>query len=547
MGQNESKVKNKVKNVTIGGNYIGGDMVENYNIVLPPNSEHDFVVTHNANIRPVSYFTGRETELQELREEIESASKILLVSGMGGIGKTQICRKLFEEYFNKHMLRETELFQHIGYIEYSRDINSSLQQCLRYKEQDSPEKNREAVWRELEDLTSKGRLLLFIDNVDKSVNEDPDLQRLNMIPCTVVLSSRQTSFGDEFKSYPIGFPGMDQCVEIFKKIYLKDDKERTSAEDLSDLEYIIETLAGRHTITVEYLAHLAKGKLWSIKRLREELEEKGFRLQFHKDGKIINIQESYEILYDLSRLTEAEQNILEAFSMFPYIPLEAEMCNEWLLEDAGASEDDDILMELYRKGWLQLEQSSYMLHPVFARFIYEKCKPGPDNHIRLINACEKSITIPKNGWTLECQKYIPFAESILEKTEVGISGLKDKLAHLLLSIAEYEKAEKLYKEILETYKAAKDDLNMITVYYNLSALYDKKGEYKEEEEMVRKELQILERMRGNLSAKMEADCYSSQALVYFRKDRKWLEEKIYTNRARAHPMHQNRQKIINFL
>ena len=88
-------------------------------------------------------------------------------------------------------------------------------------------------------------------------------------------------------------------------------------EEVPDLEYIIESLAGRHTITVELLAHLARTKLWTAKRLREKLEEKGFRLAFRKNGELVNIQESYEKLYDLSELTEAEQNILEAFSVFP--------------------------------------------------------------------------------------------------------------------------------------------------------------------------------------------------------------------------------------
>ena len=61
----------------------------------------------------------------------------------------------------------------------------------------------------------------------------------------------------------------------------------------------MESLAGRHTITVEVLAHLARTKPWTVKRLREELEQKGFRLVFHKDGELVNIQESYEKLYDL--------------------------------------------------------------------------------------------------------------------------------------------------------------------------------------------------------------------------------------------------------
>jgi len=51
-------------------------------------------------------------------------------------------------------------------------------------------------------------------------------------------------------------------------------------------------------------------------------------------------------------LCSSQQNILEAFSVFPYISLAAEICNEWLLTDAGVGEDDDILIGLYQKGWV---------------------------------------------------------------------------------------------------------------------------------------------------------------------------------------------------
>ena len=43
--------------------FVGGNQT-NY-ITVYQESERDFVVTHNANIKPVSYFTGREIELQE--------------------------------------------------------------------------------------------------------------------------------------------------------------------------------------------------------------------------------------------------------------------------------------------------------------------------------------------------------------------------------------------------------------------------------------------------------------------------------------------------
>ncbi|MDE7201557.1 MAG: hypothetical protein K2O91_06515 [Lachnospiraceae bacterium] len=299
----------------VKGPYAGRDL----SVAMYKESERKFVVTHNTNIKPVSYFAGREKELQDLRQKIEEGCKAVLVSGMGGIGKTQICRKLFEGYYTRHNKGEDELFRHIGYIEYNGDMDSSLMECLKYKTQITPELNKEAAWRELVHLASEGKFLLFVDNVDKSISEDPSLKKLETIPGAIILTSRQTSFSDEFESYQIGFLDRKQCMEIFKTIRFEGSGMNITAEEMQDLEYIIEKLAGRHTITVEFLAHLAKTKLWTVKKLREELEKKKFRLVFHKGGELINIQESYEKLYSLSKLTQAEQNIMEAFSVFPYM------------------------------------------------------------------------------------------------------------------------------------------------------------------------------------------------------------------------------------
>ena len=58
---------NKNRDSNFYGPYAGRDLY----ITMFQDSEREFVVTHNANIKPVSYFTGRETELRELRQKIE--------------------------------------------------------------------------------------------------------------------------------------------------------------------------------------------------------------------------------------------------------------------------------------------------------------------------------------------------------------------------------------------------------------------------------------------------------------------------------------------
>lgn len=511
------EVVNKNKNCVFNDPYAGRDLY----ITMLEDKEREFVVTHNANIKPVAYFTGRETELQDLRQRIEEGRKSVLVSGMGGIGKTHICRKLFEEYLKMHADNKYVPFKHIGYVEYNGDMGLSLQKCLKFKEQEDPKQNQEAAWRELEYLASDGKLLLFIDNVDKIIGADPGLQRLRSIPGAVVLTSRKASFSDEFEPYQIGFLNMEQCMEIFGRIRFGVSGKKISMEEIPDLEYIIETLAGKHTITIEFLAHLARTKLWTVKRLREELEEKGFRLEFRKNGESINIQKSYEALYDLSKLTDAEQNILEAFSVFPYIPLAAETCNEWLLADACVSVDADILMELYHKGWLQFDekQETYALHPVFAQFVYGKCKLKARKHYGLIEACQRSLTIPKSGSALECQQYIPFAENILEKVSMR-NGAKqaefiEVLAYLLQYIAEYKKAQELFKKSLKMNKKRlrKKYSDIATGYNYLANTYIDQGEYQKAEKLYEKALRIYIRVYGK-EHQDTSTIYSNLASVY---------------------------------
>lgn len=293
---------NKLKNSEIHGDFVGRDKITN--IIMFQESEREFVVTHNVNIKPVSYFTGREIELQELRQRIEEGRKSVLVSGMGGIGKTHICRKLFEEYLNKHTESKDGIFKHIGYIEYNGDMDSSLQRCLKYKEQDNPEQNREAAWMELEYLASDGKLLLFVDNVNKTISEDSALRRLKEISGAVVLTSRRTSFSKEFELSRIGCLSTEQCIVVYERIRYGDSGRKVPGDELADLRYVIDTLAAGHTITVEFLARLALTKQLTAKELRNELKSKGFQLRYRdEEDKLINIQEEYEKLYDLSVLT----------------------------------------------------------------------------------------------------------------------------------------------------------------------------------------------------------------------------------------------------
>ena len=531
----EQDINNHLEGSNIG-EYIGGNTTKNvYNIVSYQDKEREFIVTHNVNIKPVSYFTGRELELKELSKRIEEGRKAVLVSGMGGIGKTNICKKLFEKYTDRNIAYENRPFHYVGYIEYNENMDNSLLNCLKYKKQDNPEMNKKAAWKELEYLASDGKLLLFVDNVNVSISEDPSLQQLKKLPGAIILTSRRTAFSKEFEPFRIGFLSTEQCREIYEKIRFEGSKKKVNEEEEPHLNYIIEKLAARHTITVEFLAHLAQTKHWSVEQLRKELEQNGFQLEYKdEEDELINIQQSYETLYDLSKLTEAEQNILEAFSVFPYLPLAVKVCNQWLLSDAGVEEKEDILEGLYRKGWLQfdIEQESYSLHPVFATFIYEKCKPTMEKHVGLMKACQESLEIPEGGSALECQNYVLFAESIIEKIDMRQSIEKAefmfKFAYLLEYIADYKKAEKLYEQSFKIFKQELGENHSDTAisYNNLAGVYARQGKYKEAESLYKKGLEIREKILGE-NHPDTATSYNNLGLLYERQGKYKEAESLY--------------------
>ena len=174
---------------------------------------------------------------------------------------------------------------------------------------------------------------------------------------------------------------------------------------------------------------------------------------------------------------------------------------------------------MYCLDCIGIEPDSYALHPVFAQFIYQKCKPRLEEHQGLIEGCQKCLEIPESGCALECQKYIPFAESILKKIDMGksekYSRLMIYLGSLLYGIAEYEKAKDLYKKTIIFCKElfGEEHLSTIIAYSNLAQVYQTQGEYEKAKALYKKSLKIRKKLLGNKHPDT-ANSYSDLAGLY---------------------------------
>ena len=71
-------------------------------------------------------FIGREQDLQELDARLKAKNQVLLVNGLGGIGKTEVCRNYFWANTNK--------FEKLGWIDYLGNLKESFTNQFQIKE-----------------------------------------------------------------------------------------------------------------------------------------------------------------------------------------------------------------------------------------------------------------------------------------------------------------------------------------------------------------------------------------------------------------------------
>lgn len=173
---------------------------------------------------------------------------------------------------------------------------------------------------------SKEETLLIIDNVDKYFHEDKSLQKLNKLPCNIIISSRFNTFSG-FESFIMEPLGIEYCKKIFTTL-----SPQTNNSDL--LEQILESRAARHTYTIELLAKISNSHDWDLDELESNLDKENFKLTYDDHGMVCSLEQEYKKLFKISNLTDSEISILEAFSLLPYRPLNSQLCYKLLKDDA---------------------------------------------------------------------------------------------------------------------------------------------------------------------------------------------------------------------
>jgi len=523
-------------NVQIGMVADGGMVNLNFHIATESKPDKNIVsvITQTHPLQPSDFFRGRDAKMEEVRRLLVGNAKLMLLNGMGGIGKTEFCRKLFHDCINEKLPE----IKKVGWLVYHDSIEQSFfQQFTEIVYQtDSPADYLVQAIKYLNEQA--GELLLFIDNANELSEREASL--LSQLRCKVVLTSRRRSI-ERLQAVEIGKLNIEDCRILYRQHseeypYSADyNYGITYAEDDSsdeDLDAIIE-MADRHTLAIELLAKTQKTAAYSTREMQKILKETGFSLsdisesityvhtpeigEWDKAEQIFI--EQFSKVLDISGIKNEKLRVLQLFSLLSTDTITAHNVKEWFEID-----DLDTVNALVSQGWVfrgrigeQLD-TAFSMHPLVTSVVRHKAMPSFETAAPLAIGLAVSLEYNDDDMFTNRLPHLGHAISLVET----ISGDYDEYTDLINCIAiilnqmgDYGKALALLEKAKIICESIDDTEPLITstVYHNMASCYIRQGDLPRAKEWYQKSINIREQLPDIEDYRL-ATSYDSLGNVY---------------------------------
>ena len=303
---------------------------------------------------PPYRFFGREEELFNLKE-IAVSGRRCLISGMGGMGKTELLRQLIRVCENEKTLDK------IAVVPYEGGIVESMARCFPGTQRQSQEEGFHTALFRLKEESGQSKVLLLIDNLTKGPEEDPELKELSGLPCGIIITSRRMAL-EGYETFSLKPPAVSTGALIFRDNFGRP----LSREDRSALEQLLQNEALCHPLTLRLMARAAKSRGWTVAELKTQLEKQETTLSWREEERTERLGQVYRQLYSTLRLPEKCRPIAELFTLLPRDSYDRDFLRAWFpaVVDDSAGEKLDALTE---GGWLDKDGSGYAMHPLIAQ------------------------------------------------------------------------------------------------------------------------------------------------------------------------------------
>ncbi len=415
---------------------------------------------------PGFHFFGREEELLDLREMVKKGGHYLL-SGIGGVGKTELLRQLLECCFRE------KLVDAICTVQYEGSLAESFVRAFLQVSGDSLEENfREALSR-IRSYHNK-RVLILIDNVNRTMEEDKDLAELLQLSATVIMTSRIVEIPG-FQTYKVKVPTRETSLLIFRDNFgeILSEKEREA------LETLLNRPIWRHTLTLRFLGQAAKNNNWNVRKLKDQLEESTVVQKENESAIEEKLQELYRRVYQQEKMCTGQKRFLCLFAALPYRNYTSEFIERYLfLEFKEKAAFKKEIHSLKQHGWLEERENGFAMHPFIAECLLNEGVWESDVEVFFRNVEQQWETEGVLFGEQDRYAFINSVEAdriILSELILSVSGrIKGKLSaatmRLVLLAAEvikhtYDLSQKTYQQLERMMTQCEEVTEEMRIYY----------------------------------------------------------------------------------
>ena len=427
--------KTYIENIQNQGGTIN---VHNSEINLPPHIIPQKLTPQTGLANDIN-FIGRKEELQKIDELLNQNSMLLLLNGIGGIGKSTLA----SYYLNQ----KKDDFDYYGFVQVNENIKLSLVSAFRTSLDLKSEKIDDLfveVMNKLQNL--EGKKLLIIDDIkdmDSQIDELNTLMTLKNSNFQILFTSRETR--EYIPQYFLDIMSREDAIELFLKYYPTNEIDKVD-KILKYLDY--------HTLFIELTAKTLKQRKRTLNL--DKMIEKFANGEFSSIKK--NRIESFNLflsnLFSNDKILQDKENILflKRLSVLPSIEISFEDLYKFLVCN-DEERLEDFLIELVDNGWLIESNNKYKFHQILKEFVWDNLLLSFDD-IEIV--VDNYINILKNRnikIVLQNRDNIVFFESLrilFERIKSENSKIIDYFIFLgnlyFYSIGDYIEATLLYSQ-----------------------------------------------------------------------------------------------------
>jgi tetratricopeptide (TPR) repeat protein len=485
----------------------------------------------------VTQFVGRQDELERLHQQLQPGSPVAIsaVSGMGGIGKTELALE-----YARQQYRVDTYPGGVCWLRAREDVGSQIISFARSQLNLTPPDDLELAekvrwcwsrWREgaalviLDDVQDYGEVRSFLP---------PPASRFQ------VLMTTRSQFGPPVQAIRLDVLAEAEALELLRLLVPDDriDRELQQSKELCDwlgcLPLGIE-LVGRY---------LSRKPDLSIAQLQQRLQTKRLDAIAFKQAEpgmtaSLGVAAAFELSWQ--DLSESAQQLTAVLSLFALVEIPWALV-EQCLPETDAEELEEIRdRSLWEANLLKrVGQGMYQLHQLLREFFAVKRSQRTDDaelqrqfYQVVIVAAERVEEKPERSLIKESTIMITHLQAAIERLDrpeqaLDLATCLYRMANLYYEQGRYAEAEPLYLQSLEMRQQhlGNHHLNVAESLNDLATLYQEQGRYAEAELLFMQSLSIFEQQLG-VDHSNVAISLNNLALLYSLQGRYGEAEPLY--------------------